>query len=211
MVDCCQRCRALLPVSQFFGIQVAAEQRPSRTHTPPVQPTSVQASSPLPSHHIPATQASEWGKDLVQRWYVQHRNWAALFVKPFVFFRSSLLSLLPCVAPLCMVPSPWDPWPHRENSLLGHHVTASRVAGAGTATFTQQSRDVTARAARRGMPTSGWVGGSPAATQPQGCASWGGYSRSKGSGWGTIPACGSSPGDAEGRVSRRRQRSEEPL
>lgn len=79
------------------------------------------------------------------------------------------------------------------------------------ATFTQQSRDATARAARRGMPMSSWVGGSLAATQPQCCASRGGHSQSKGSGWGTIPACGSSLGNAQGHISRRQEGSEEPL
>lgn len=62
-----------------------------------------------------------------------------------------------------------------------------------------------------GTPTSSWVGDAPAAAQLQGCASRGRYSWSKASGWGTIPARGSSPGDAEGRASRKRQRSEEPL
>lgn len=167
MAECCQRCRALLPASQFFGIRAAAEQRP--THNPrPQLPSSPQMPRPGPLCHLatsPPHRQMKWGKDLGQCWHVQHRNWAVLFVKPFVFFCSSLLSLLPCVALLCMVPSPRDPRPCREKPLLRHHATASRVAGAGMVTFTRQSRDATPRTARRGMLLSSWVGGSPAATQ----------------------------------------------
>ena len=47
MVGCCQRCRALLPVSQFSGIRVAAEQRPSHTHTHLLSSPRVPRPAPL--------------------------------------------------------------------------------------------------------------------------------------------------------------------
>jgi len=94
------------------------------------------------------------------------------------------------------------PQPGSEELLLGHRATALRLAAAGTATFTQRSRDGTARAAHWGMPRSGCTSSSPSAIQPQAGSSQEGCSWSKGLGWGTIPTRGSSAGDAEGCVSR---------
>lgn len=186
MVECCQRCRALLPVSQFFGIQAVAEQRPTRKHRPSTQPMGAQASPAFAiSPHPRYTGKRTGGKDLGQRWHVQHHNWAALSVKPFVFFRSSLLSLLPHVAPLCMVPS--------------HHCLDTHCCfesgGNGNGMFHPAKQRCHCQVCSQGdahVQLGQWLSCShPAARLHLSVTLF----RSKGSGWGTIPACGSSLGD----------------
>lgn len=112
-----------------------------------------------------------------------------------------------CVLHLCAQSSAHGtPGPTGRSCCSDTTPLLSRVVGVGTATFTQQSRDATTGAAHRGMPRSGWVSGSPT----QLCLS-GRLFRSKGLGWGSIPACGSSSGNAMGCISRRQQRSGESL
>lgn len=115
------------------------------------------------------------------------------------------------VAPLCMVSSSQDPWPYKEKLLLGHHITASRTAGEGHRLLPSKAEMPQPELLTGVCPHPA---GSAGLLQPRSCKAAPlreAIHGAKVSGWGTLPACGSSLGNAEAQTSRRLQWSEEPL